>query len=113
MGGTSWAEGFFTGGDTPPPVMPDLIGCPFPLPPSPLGLARGSGAMIPYFGGASREEKRNKCFLDPRVRKDDRRRGVAGGGFFHRWGPLLSLKSGIHVAWMLAFAHMTGRGRQA
>ncbi len=54
VGGTSWAEGFFTGGDTPPPVMPDLIGCPFPLPPSPLGLARGSGAMIPYFGGASR-----------------------------------------------------------
>ena len=30
-----------------------------------------------------------------------------GSGFFHRWGLLVFLKSGIHAAWMLAFASMT------
>ena len=61
VGGTSWAEVFFTGGDIPPPVMPDTT--------------RVSRAKSPYFGGMSRGRK-----------------------------------SGIHVAWMLAFAHMTREG---
>ena len=42
---------------------------------SSLGLARGSRAIIPYFGGMSKVSK-----------------------------------SGIHAAWMLAFASMTGEG---
>ena len=38
---------------------------------SPLGLTRGSRAMIPYFGDALRAEKAVLVPLDPRVRKDD------------------------------------------
>ena len=32
-----------------------------------------------------------------------------GGGFLLRAGASMSLKSGIHAAWMLAFARMTSR----
>ena len=48
---------------------------------SPLGLTRGSRAMIPYFSGALRVGKAELFILDPRVRKDDDWRGVKGGGF--------------------------------
>ena len=95
---------------------------------------RASSAMSPYFSDASRVGKAEFMLLDPRIRKDDGRRGVAGGGFFHGRVvfPLLSplglargsrakrpyfsdasrgKKSGIHVSRMLAFASMTERGR--
>ena len=39
-------------------------------------LSRAGTSLVP--------KKRNMFFLDPRMRKDDRRGGVAGGGFFHR-----------------------------
>ena len=36
-----------------------------------------------------------------------------GGGFLLRAGASMSLKSGISVAWMLAFASMTAGGESA
>ena len=36
-----------------------------------------------------------------------------GGGFLLRAGASMSLKSGIHAAWMLAFASMTAGGESA
>ena len=57
-----------------------------PIPCHPLSLARGAGAKNPYFAGRQGKEKRHSCCLDPRLRKDDRRRGVVGGGFFYGQG---------------------------
>ncbi len=57
--------------------------------------------------GCQRPQKAELVFLDPRFRKHDGRRGVAGGGFFHGWGCLLSLKNGIRFPGSKAFARMT------
>ena len=74
---------------------------------------RASRTMSPYFGGAVTPlipKKRHSCCLDPRIRKDDGRRGVAGGVLFRVWGRLSFLKNGINAPWMLAFASMTAEG---
>ena len=63
--------------------------------------------MIPYFSGALRVGKAVLVFLDARFRKDDSRRGVAGGVLFRGWGCLLFLKSGIVYPGSKAFARMT------
>ena len=69
--------------------------------------------MSPYFSGASRLIKAELFFLDPRIRKDDipphvipAHAGIQGNESLFWWGVKVN-KSGIHVAWMLAFASMT------
>ena len=57
-----------------------------PPPPSPSKLdPRVQGNDSLFWRGVNAPIKAVLFFLDPRLRKDDRRRGVAGGGFFHRW----------------------------
>ena len=51
-----------------------------------------------FLAGCQRSLKAAFMLLDPRFRKDDRRGGVAGGGFFHGRGCLAFPKSGISAA---------------